>query len=445
MSSLSFPEELDFHSLRSIYPCSKSELRKNPINGSSFITGDIQLILPKSEMSFADPNTLCVNFTVAYTMAVGTPNTDRSYVIGSGYSHFRRQVIRALSSGQTIETIDNVHLLAHQLWLQSLSSSAKKSLSSTIGFNADEDVTNTSLGHALDPAATATTIYYTYSLPLVGIVNTMKMIPLFVSDIEVTLTINEISNYILQLTANGNCTGITIGNVEIVCEVLTLESDSFSTLMRQAPEILRLKSSSYLYGASSMAASSAAGTYDHVFPHSLNSLKRFLWWSSPANAAEMQFAGVCPNAQSWNLLIGSKSYPQQPVAAFRVANSFMENQKSFAALYSSVYNSNTSRASYAVSSTLGFGDYSVYRIKQTLANTKLRSLANQWSAFLDLEVINQLKNSLYSGISTKGSSNVLRIQTNSALAAQVHTINFFSHFDCIIEFDYKQGAVNVIM
>ena len=124
------------------------------------------------------------------------------------------------------------------------------------------------------------------------------MIPAFISDIEIDLTLNNIANFISNVTATGNITGYTIRNVELVCESITLEQTGMAQLLAMFPGSIKLKSQSYLYCSSSLAASSGAGTYDITYSHSLNSLKQFIWWSSPATAWELNYAGVCPNLSS---------------------------------------------------------------------------------------------------------------------------------------------------
>ena len=47
MSSYGIPEELTYESLSRLYPSVKSEYRKNPFNGASFASGDIQLKINK--------------------------------------------------------------------------------------------------------------------------------------------------------------------------------------------------------------------------------------------------------------------------------------------------------------------------------------------------------------------------------------------------------------
>jgi len=108
MPVLGFPEELNFQSLKSMYPSRKTEYRKAPMNSQSFTAGnEMQLVLSKMENTFYDPQTLCVNFTVDYTgVTAGAAETDGTYILGYAYSHFSRQVVRPIS-GQPIETIDN--------------------------------------------------------------------------------------------------------------------------------------------------------------------------------------------------------------------------------------------------------------------------------------------------------------------------------------------------
>ena len=49
MSVLGFPEELNFQSLKSMYPSRKTEYRKAPMNSETFLTAgqDIQLVVLK--------------------------------------------------------------------------------------------------------------------------------------------------------------------------------------------------------------------------------------------------------------------------------------------------------------------------------------------------------------------------------------------------------------
>ena len=69
-------------------------------------------------------------------------------------------------------------------------------------------------------------------------------------------------------------------------------------ILAMFPGAFKLKSQSYLYGSSSLSSGAGAGTYDITYSYSLNSLKQFIWWSSPADAWEKNYAGVNPNCDS---------------------------------------------------------------------------------------------------------------------------------------------------
>ena len=453
MSSYGFPSELDYSVLKSMYPAIKQKYVKQPINGSSFTSGDIQLILQKMERTFYDPNTLAVVFTATYAGATaGTIGTDGNFVLGSAYSHFSRQVVKALS-GAVLETIDNPSLAFNTILNVTTNSSDKMALSTNMGFyagnTAQATVTGqglTNMGAYISNANNLRT--QSFAIPLIGVLNAMKLIPAFCSDIEIDLTINSLTNIILTTTglANSDVTSFTISNVSIQCESLTLEPSSFAQLMRDYPNVLKLKSSSLLYGSATLPAQSGAGTYDLTYSHNLSSLKQFLWWSSPANAAEKQYAGVCPNLarNGWQLLIGSTAYPQIPINGDAPAEQFYENLKSFGSLYSSSHSGSSNRLSFARASTAN-GEYLDYVTTMNTISLASSIVANnKWYALVDLETINNSKDNLFTGISTKGFANTLRLNVARQLANSVHTINFFSIYDVLIEFDVANQTISVI-
>jgi hypothetical protein len=453
MSSLGFPEELNFQTLKSMYPSRKTEYRKAPMNSQTFnVAGqDIQLVLSKMENSFYDPNTLCVNFTVDYGVTTGVPADNAAFLLGYAYSHFSRQVVRPLS-GTPIETIDNPSLLANAVLNMTMDSNEKSALSTTMGFN-DGNI-HTNFGAQISNSNNLKV--QSFSIPLIGCLNTAKFIPAFISDIEIDLTLNNFSNFIVDVnvlaagtnpvTPSSAITGYTIKNVEIVCEVITLEESGMQQILAMFPGQIKLKSQSYLYGSSTLSGISDATTQDITYSHSLNSLKSFIWWSSPANALGKNYAGVCPNLSSWQLLIGSTAYPQQLVKSTRPSECFMQNQKAFGSLYSTSHCGSASKIQFARASTAA-DEYAAYQQTQgatvSIADT-LKLPSNKWYQALDLEIINNLKETLYTGISTKGSTNTLRLNIARALATQSHAVHFFSCFDVILEFDYANQMINVI-
>ena len=213
MSVKWFLEELNFQSLKSMYPSRKQEYRQAPINSQTFTQAgqDVQLVLSKMENTFYDPQTLCVNFTVDYTgMTAGNPALDASFILGNAYSHFSRQVVRPFSE-QPIETIDNPSLLVNAVLNMTMDVYEKLALSTTMGFNAAHIFTN--LGSLIDNEVLVNNKTLSFSIPLIGCLNTAKLTPAFISDTEIDLTLNSLANFLTSATTTGNATGYTISNV----------------------------------------------------------------------------------------------------------------------------------------------------------------------------------------------------------------------------------------
>jgi hypothetical protein len=276
--------------------------------------------------------------------------------------------------------------------------------------------------------------------------NTNKLIPLFCDELEINLTLNNPDNFIVTVLTGTTTHTFQLEDIEIVGDVLTLEESGFNQLLQMYPNGMSIKSESYLYGTSSLPAS-GKGTFDITYSHGLNSLKKFIWWASPTGQWEKLYGGVNPNLQNWQLMIGSTAHPQLPIKSYSLAEQFYQNQKSFGAFVSTNHCGSCDRGSMAKCSAVVAGskytsEYKAYT--QALPNTTqmLNSVyANKFYNSLDLELINQLKNTLYSGISTKGASNLMRISVAEELAAVVHNITFYSVYDAVITFDWQNGQI----
>jgi hypothetical protein len=458
MSSYGIPEELTYESLSRLYPSVKSEYRKNPVNGgSAFSSGDIQLRINKMPRSFINPATLSLNFRVAQKFVYGATapaaaGADVVMILGNALSFFSQQVVKPVS-GQWQDTITYPGLIANTI-MNLTTSPIEKNGMIAFGFNSLDGVstgyTNTG-DYVVNQGTTATTtetIYRSYSVPLLGILNTHKLIPLFCDEIEIDFTVNSQANFIQTFIATANATygGFAIDDVEIVGDVLTLEESGFNELLKMYPNGMSIKTESYLYGSSSLPAQ-GKGSYDITYSHGLNSLKKFIWWASPTGQWEGNYGGVNPNLQNWQLFIGSTAYPQLPVKSYSLAEVFYQNQKSFGAFVSTAHCGSCDRYSMSKCSLPATGskytaEYIAYTsTKPSVANAIKSPYANKYSSTLDLELINQMKNTLYSGISTKGSSNLMRLTVAETLANVVHNITYYSVYDAVITFDFVNGQI----
>lgn len=459
--SYSFPSELDFHMLSKMYPSTKTEYRKQPFNQSSFTPGTgaiAQVMLHKSERTFMNPQTAVLTFRVNCLFDVGalaggaTTGNTAVFLVGNAWNAWSRYT-SAQNGAQMLDQIERPGQLVSKILDMTMSADEKRAMVN-MGFNEENPFTN--IGHSRMVAGGANTtnnsfVMGTYSIPLLGCLSSAsKLIPMFAGDIELQFTVNALNDFIRLVSPATGATNLraTIDQVELVCETLTLEEASFRELIADYPNVLNVKSQSYSYASGQALPAQASGTTDITVPFSLNSLKQLLWWTVPANA-QTPLDSVCPNLTNWNLIIGSTSYPQQSVKASSVAESYYQNKKAFGSVYSAGHSGSARRTEFARASTAQ-GEYNAYidgspganplSYGFVISNISTTSGA-KWVQCLDLEVLNNLKESLYSGINTRGSTNTLRLNIGSALSNNTHAVHIYACYDVILNFDYVNGVI----
>ena len=85
-----------------------------------------------SECTFLQNSTSYLTGTITFNTIAGTVNTEKSYVLGSLYSIFSRQVVR--SNSQILETIEQPGRIVNAILNMSLNPSEKVGLSNSFGF-----------------------------------------------------------------------------------------------------------------------------------------------------------------------------------------------------------------------------------------------------------------------------------------------------------------------
>ena len=443
---IGIPSELNFSLPSSMVPSRKFELRVQPYGQSTFNTAgqSIKVTLPQMQRTLYNFQTAYILGTITFSLVSGsTVDTDFAYLLGSWYSLFSRQVVRA-GSGYVLETIDNPGLLANSIISMTMNDSERKCLESAFGFNAASPSSN--LGPQLNVKAPfggtdTATLNFTFAIPLIGLLNNSKLWPAWnAGDLEIELTLADVNTFITNKTAGKGVSGYSIGAVEFVTECLELAPEAYNMIMAQNPEKVVLKTQTYSYGSSSLAAKQGAGTVDIPFQIKVNSLKQLIWYSSPADAADKNFGGVNPNLENWQFVVNGISYPQRPVQAKYPAESFLQNQKSFGSVYSPSHSGSSARLQFNTGSTA----YNPYYRAYTTAFANLPTQSNKWYQCLDLETINSNKESLYSGISTNGTTCTIRLNINTALADAVHNVQYWSCQDVMVVMDMIAGITSVV-
>jgi hypothetical protein len=218
--------ELQFDIPASMIPSVKKELRVQPYGQSTFTSAGqvVQIVLPQMQRTtFLQNSTGYLTGTITYYAVTGTVNTDKSYVLGSLYSIFSRQVVR--SNSQILETIEHSGRVVNALLNMSLNPAEKIGLSNSFGFAVNDtgilllgnigpvlNVDNNNQGGLSLQAVGANNTSHSFSLPLIGCMNTNNFFPCFLGETTIELTVSALSDYTVLVGA-GTVTGFTISNL----------------------------------------------------------------------------------------------------------------------------------------------------------------------------------------------------------------------------------------
>jgi hypothetical protein len=288
---------------------------------------------------------------------------------------------------------------------------------------------------------------------------------MFGPELEYEIALNSVGDIvkndnIAAGVANG-VTGYTINDFELVGDLLQFSQDGYQHLMKANgnPSVLTIKSETYMYSSSSFPAS-ALGRRDIIFPFQANSMKSLLINVWPADAMGGKFAGVNPNLRSYSLYLDGSSNPSYEI---RYENTYSEpaafNKKNLNSLYTTGQHSGvitqmsfrkasqvygtvaTNYKAYSTTAPKLFNENAVTTADYIPTSTQR---SNMFYIYHDLEKIMSSKQSLYAGQQLSGSSSsLIRFDIFSALAAQVHNINFFCVVDCLVQIDMETGLITV--
>lgn len=446
------PRSLTFDLPSSMINATKTENRIQPYGQSTFSTAGqiIKFVIPKTDRAFINTQTMYVTGNAAVTLPGSTTNTDRVFMIGSYYSMFSRQVVS--SNGKVLETIERPAELVNMLLNMTLNPAEKKGLANSFGFYNDlaageGDVTSNYCQPMNTPDVANETgnltdngLKFTFAIPLVGILNCSKILPLINGDITIELTLNNISQILAGNTAGGT-TGIaastlTLTNCELVLDQLNLTPESYALVMQNYPEKLYIKTQSYDFGSISIP-SGAVGAVDIPVNIKRSSLKEVLTYFNDAGSVDKSFGGSNPNGSDLVFITNGVQYPQRPIKLTNPSECYNQVQKSIGSLYSNSHSGSCGKAEFC--RRMSPNPY--YLVSATtIANVP--NYANKFYLAIDVELLNYDTDSLYSGIPMGVNSN-FRLNIETALPRNC-TQYYWMVYDAVIEMDLINGITNVI-
>jgi hypothetical protein len=453
--SVALPSELDF-SLPASLPDNRSyELRTQPTNGATFVSttggGVIQLSLPMLQRSFYESNTMYLTGRIAITssVAAGAAADTGIYLNPAGiYGGFSRLTVRS-ANGNSLDDIQNPGYVANMLLKAGLTFSERTSCANTMLLNERGDNSNLGLSVNVDGLPGQERVI-DFAMPMIGLLNMTKYLPAYGTELIIELTLASAASF--APVVNGNAatiTDMTFTNLELVSQVLEFSPSAFQMIQAQYPDKVVLKSETYSFGSSTIAGSTV-GTVDVPFNIRVNSLKRLLMAVSPSTVLEgVGYGSVCPNANGIQFVSNGIQYPQRAVQCGRPAEVYAQFQKAFGGLYSADKSGSIPISGFRRASTAYVTD--VYAAFTPLVAATVNKLTgavgapNSWYFMLDLEALSNHKDSMYNGVNTTGSSsNYIRIDIQTALAATPHTVSYFSAHDVLLNIDLAAGIVSTI-
>ncbi len=445
MTPVGVPAELVFNLPASMLDSRKIEQRIQPYSQSTYNSaGQIaKFTIPQTDRMLLNGQTIYLTGQLDLAN-LGTADTNTYALLGTFYSLFSRQVINA--NGTVLETIERPGELVNMLVNMTMNASEKIAQTNSMGTftqKVSDDSTldaTTNIGGPLFNASASlgsnngNTI--TFAIPIIGIFDANKYIPMWNSNIDLELTINALANWLTVIAGTYSATAsFTLSNLELVFDSIELSPESFNMVMANYPQKVVIKTASYLAGTS--ASFLGSGAQDIPINARLSSLKQLFFYFNQSNCADQTFGGVNPNGQDVVFITNGKYYPQRPIKLTNPSEVYMQIQKSFGSI-----------KSYSHSGSIG--KYELCR-RQT-ANSMyggpitgkalLQTLGNKFYLSIDTEIINTNKDSLYNGIQTGVNSNI-RLNIADTLSTAM-TCYYWCCYDVLLEMDFVSGITRAI-
>ncbi len=461
MTPVGVPEELVFNLPMSMLDSRKIEQRIQPYSQARYTSpGQVaKFTIPQTDRTLASGQTMYLTGK----LKLDKLTKDKRYaVLGSHYSLFSRQVVNA--NGTVLETIERPGELVNQLINMTMNAAEKIGQANSLGTGsyADEDSTSNIsllLGNKgtlpIDAAGTYQTV--SFAIPLIGVLDTNKYIPMWNSNIELELTINDITNWLVPIDEEKlSGTTFLITDLELVFDSIELSPESFNMIMANNPQKIVIKSQSYLYGSSGLSQN--AGAQDIPINARLASMKQLYFYFTSSSLVDKTFGGVNCNLYDVVFITNGKYHPQRPIKCTNPSECYMQIQKAFGSV-----------KSYSHSGCIGKTEFcrrdardadimyntpilpvkpelnSDGSVKTPGNNQQLISKeggGNKFYLAIDTEIINTNKNSLYNGISTGVNSNIrVNIAEPTTLS---YTCNYWCCYDILLEMDFITGITRSI-
>ncbi len=439
MTPVGVPAELFFELPASMLDSRKIEQRIQPYSQSTYSTaGQIsKFTIPQTDRTLVNGQTMYLTGQVDFGN-LGTVGTNTYAVLGSYYSMFSRQVVNA--NGTVLETIERPGELVNLLINMTMNASEREAQSNSFGTNQTGNVGDLIIN--VDDAAAvgiagSNNRSLSFAIPIIGIFDAAKYIPMWNSNIDLELTINALSNWLTIIGGTFSTTAsFTLSNLELVFDSIELSPESFEMIMAGNPQKIVIKTNTYLAGTGALA-SGVSGGQDISINARLSSMKQLFFYFNQASCADQTFGGVNPNGNDVVFITNGKYYPQRPVKLTNPSDVYEQIQKSFGSIKAFSHSGSMNKMELC-RRNVGNAMFGLpFTNKAQLIN-----FGNKFYMSIDTEIINTNKVNLYNGIQTGVNSNI-RLNISEALTSAM-TCYYWCSYDALLEFDFMTGITRSI-
>ena len=453
MTPVGVPSELVFDLPSSMLDSRKIEQRIQPYSQSTYNSaGQVaKFTIPQTDRTLISGQTMYLTGNLDISGLTGTADTDTYAILGSFYSVFSRQVVNA--NGTVLETIERPGELVNMLLNMTMNSAEKMAQSNSFGTGGQIPLvtpTSSTASNNYIPDGTGNITFeirsstlpnngttLTFAIPIIGVFDAVKYLPMWNSNIDLELTINALTNWLTTVDGTGSLTnaGFSLYNLELVFDSIELSPESFGMVMSNYPQKVVIKSQTYLAGTGALATNS--GGQDISINARLSSMKQLFFYFSQSDLADQSFGAVNPNANDVVFITNGKYYPQRPVKLTNPSEVYMQIQKSFGSI-----------KTYSHSGAIGKSELcrrnkaNNWYFTPNKTKSDLDKFGNKFYLAIDTEIINTNKNSLYNGIQTGVNSNI-RLNIADSLD-QSMTCYYWCAYDALLEFDFTTGITRAI-
>lgn len=401
----------------------KYSVALQPINGSSFGPGGVQISFQFPNRGYLIPDSIYLRYKSAITCSAATA----TYLLGTPcYTPFQR--LETQFGSVTVDSINNYNQVCNILTNCTFDVAQKYGMQAAFGYNGVAAVPTL---EELDGRYIASTSdITTFSCPLPCLLTNCvdKLLPLFaMPTITMTLTTETLTN----MFSSNIATNIVLSNCELCFDFIELGSEVDAMVRGMGPKIY-VKSQSFSNSSVTVPLGSS-GNQSIVFNQRYASVKAAIVSFSSASGygsnQSFEALDITQNQGEYSLTVGSIQYPQKPLSAVNNKTGVLQELRR---CVGSIYDKANAMA--INTSEFGIVDSAVF-------NTAYNAPGKFYLGF-NLQKLHS--NALLTGISTNNSN--ISVNVNMpAVTNKAHPANLLLVYDALIEIDVaaKQSSVKV--